>query len=125
MLTRAFPFLDPRRITSRLSKSLQLLADDCALLEHDAAFVSARLSTAPLLDRYCPTIGPLGVRLIGDVTGHPLLGTRTIVTSQLWFADPHGQWIRTMSRFYRLGRPAEDDDEKSSPPAKERQGVRP
>jgi hypothetical protein len=108
MLIRAFPFLDPRRITSGVSERLQSLAADCALLERDAAFVSARLRTAPILDRYSPMLSPLGLQLVGDVTGHPRLGSRRIVTSQVWFADPENRWVRTLSRFYRLGRAAEN-----------------
>lgn len=106
MLIHAYPFLDPRRITSEVSERLQALANDCARLEHDTKFVAAKLHTAPLLENYAPIIGPLGIRMIGDVTGHPLFGTRSVITSQVWFADPEGHWIRTLSRFYRLGRPA-------------------
>jgi hypothetical protein len=106
MLIRDYPFLDPRRITSELSDRLRALADDCTRLQHDTGFVSAQLPTAPLLERYVPVTSALGIRLAGEVTGHPLLGARKIITSQVWFADPEGHWIRTLSRFYRLGRPA-------------------
>lgn len=114
MLIRAFPFLDPRRITPGFSERLQSLAADCALLERDVAFVSGRLRTAPVLDRYAPVLGPLGLQLVGDVTGHPQLGSRRIVTSQVWFADPQNRWVRTLSRFYRLGRAGENDPGSSS-----------
>lgn len=109
MLTKAFPFLDPRRITPDLAARLQMLADDCAKLAHDTAFVADRLTTAPVLDLYVPLVTPVGLHLVGQVTGHPRLGSRTIVTSQLWFADPGGMWVRTLSRFYALGRPSDRD----------------
>jgi hypothetical protein len=109
MLIRAFPFLDPRRITTGVSERLQSLAADCALLARDAPFISARLRTAPVLDRYSPVLSPLGLQLVGDVTGHPQLGSRRILTSQVWFADPEDRWVRTLSRFYRLDRPRESD----------------
>lgn len=107
MLTRLYPFLDPARIPPELSGRLQALARDCATLERDTDFVSSRLRTAPLLDLYFPLITPLGLKLVGEVMQHPFLGTRRIVTSQVWFADPQGRWVRTVSRFYRLGRPAD------------------
>jgi hypothetical protein len=110
MLTHQFPFLDPARITPEITARLQSLADDCARLAHDTAFVAARLRTAPVLDFYTPVITPLGLRLVGQITGHPLLpGSRHIITSTIWFADPNGQWARTLSRFYALRRPADPD----------------
>ncbi len=104
MLVRTYPFLDPRRISHAISASLQSLADDCARLERDVSFVADRLRGAPFLDQYAPVVSPLGLQLVGQVSDHPLLGSRTIITSQLWFADPDGGWVRTLSRFYRLGR---------------------
>lgn len=110
MLTDKFPFLDPARITPELTARLQSLADDCARLSLDTAFVAARLRAAPVLDLYTPVITPLGLRLVGQITGHPLLpGSRRIITSPVWFADPKGQWVRTLSRFYVLRRPADPD----------------
>ncbi|MBN9042456.1 MAG: hypothetical protein BGP05_14505 [Rhizobiales bacterium 62-47] len=110
MLTKTFPFLDARNITPDFAARLQMLADDCAKLAHDDAFVTDRLTTAPVLDLYVPLVTPIGLHLVGQVTGHPRLGSRTIVTSQLWFADPGGMWVRTLSRFYALGRPGDDHD---------------
>ena len=109
MLTSVFPFLDPGMITHEFSERLNSLARDCALLEHDTSFVEARLRTAPTLDLYVPLLTPLGLHLVGQVTQHPLLGSRKIITSQLWFADPEGRWARTLSRFYNLARPADPE----------------
>lgn len=109
MLTQQFPFLDPARITRDFSERLRSLAEDCARLERNAAFVTARLRAAPVLDLYLPLITPLGLHLVGQVTGHPRLGSRKVVTSPLWFADPDGMWVRTLSRFYALGRAADPD----------------
>ena len=53
---------------------------------------------------------PLGLQLIGHVSGHPQLGDTMAATSPLWFADPNGTWVRTLSRFYRLGTPARPED---------------
>lgn len=110
MLTKTFPFLDYRKITPDIAARLQILAEDSARLAQDATFVAARLRTAPVLDLYVPLVTPIGLHLVGQVTGHPRLGSRTIVTSQLWFADPDGMWVRTLSRFYGLGRPGDEHD---------------
>jgi hypothetical protein len=32
------------------------------------------------------------------------------MTTALWWADPDGTWVRSLSRFYRLGHPADPDD---------------
>jgi hypothetical protein len=63
---------------------------------------------APILDRWI-----LAKRMVpclaGLSTGHPLLpGTgRPIGTSDLWLLSKDHGWARTLSRWYRLGRPAE------------------
>jgi hypothetical protein len=51
----------------------------------------------------------LRLHLVGQVTGHPRHGAGKIITSQLWWADPDGMWVRTLTRFYGLGRPADPD----------------
>ena len=63
---------------------------------------------APILDHWVMTHRS-EVCLAGLSTGHPrLTGTnRPIVTSDLWLVSKDLQWARTLSRWYRLGRPAE------------------
>ena len=48
--------------------------------------------------------------LLGDIQGHPLLRGPRIETSELWAFAPELGWARTMSRFYRLGRPHGTED---------------
>jgi hypothetical protein len=66
---------------------------------------------APLLDRWV-----LGRRtvpcLMGFSTGHPELPGqgRLITTSVLWLLSSDMGWARTLSRWYRLGRPGELSD---------------
>jgi hypothetical protein len=110
MLTRQFPFLDPARIEPNLARRLRALADDCERLELRCPVSSTLLAKAPLLEDWTPTVTPLGVHLVGRVNGHPLQGDRKIATSPVWFADPDGTWARTLSRYYRLGRPLHRDD---------------
>ena len=63
---------------------------------------------APILDRWilAQRIVPC---LAGLATGHPrLVGeNRLIGTSDLWMLSEDRAWARTLSRWYRLGRPAE------------------
>ncbi|RYH64405.1 MAG: hypothetical protein EON54_06555 [Alcaligenaceae bacterium] len=108
MLTQHFPFLDPRHATPAITARLRSLADDAGRFESDASFAPSRLHSAPIIDHYVPVVHALGLVLVGEVVGHPQLWSR-IRTSQLWFADPSGQWVRTLSRFYRLGRPGSRD----------------
>lgn len=67
------------------------------------------LADAPLLENWA-----IGMRmqpcLTGVVEGHSNLrsGART-ATSQLHLFAPHHGYARTLSRFYRLGRPARED----------------
>jgi hypothetical protein len=100
MLTQLYPFLDPSHITAGLIDRLRALADDAAHLQRTRSVSPSLLQTAPLLEYWVPVQRLQGVRLVGQVED------RMIITSPLWFADPDGTWIRTLSRFYRLGPPA-------------------
>lgn len=46
--------------------------------------------------------------LVGLSSGHPILrgNGRSIATTDLWLMSADQSWARTMSRWYRLGRPA-------------------
>jgi Family of unknown function (DUF6634) len=110
MLTRLFPLLDPAHITPELSRRLRALADDCDRLGFGRPVSPMLPQKAPLLEDWVPAVTPQGVQLIGQVTGHPLLGDRAIATSSVWFADRDGAWARTLSRVYRLGPPLDRDD---------------
>ena len=90
MLTRQFRFLDPARIEPDLARRLRALADDCERLALGRPVSPILLAKAPLLEDWVPTVTPLGVQLVGRVTGHPLQGDRKIATSPVWFADPDG-----------------------------------
>ena len=63
---------------------------------------------APILDRWVMTHRP-EVCLAGLSTGHPKLAgaARPIITSDLWLLSKDRQWARTLSRWYRLGRPGD------------------
>lgn len=68
------------------------------------------LAAAPRLDFWCVVMaGPLPA-LAGVVTGHPSLrqGAKIVTSNLLWISDDC-RAARTVSRFYRLGVPLEDD----------------
>jgi hypothetical protein len=103
MLTDDFPFLLPEHAGGDLTAKLRNLAAD---LDRVCAGVSpgvADLAEAPVIVGWRTVLSPVGLRLVGYVMDHPILGDRAAMTSQIWAADPAGQWIRTLSRFYRLG----------------------
>jgi hypothetical protein len=111
MLTQLFPSLDPVYITPDLSPRLRALADDCDLLVVHREVSPWLLQQAPLLEDWVPVITLGGIQLAGRVTGHPVLhGDRWVMTSPLWFADPNGTWVRTLSRYYRLGSAGDLDE---------------
>lgn len=95
--------LMPNAITSGLTGRLRRLADDLDRIAADMAPTSAELAQAPLLVDWRLTVLLSGLSLTGFVAGHPLLGSKNIVTSPVWVLDPDLAWARTLSRFYRLG----------------------
>lgn len=62
----------------------------------------------PLLDQRELSTRPVPC-LVGFSSGHPeLLGSkRNIRTSDVWILTEDKGWARTLSRWYRLGRPAD------------------
>jgi hypothetical protein len=53
----------------------------------------------------------MGLALVGRVEGHPVLGSRWIRTSQLHHFDELRSFARTLSRYYRLGRRRDEDEQ--------------
>jgi hypothetical protein len=106
MLTDIFPFLAPRNQERSLPERLRRLADDIGAIRDGAAPLPDQIDRAPLLTNWGIVVTPLGVRLVGIVSGHPRHGNCTVMTSQIWVADSAGAWVRTLSRFYKLGEPA-------------------
>jgi hypothetical protein len=93
---------DFRKELARLSS----LVADMEAIGNGAAPEDLVEGEPPLLDRWV-----LGHRFIpclfGASTGHPLLpgDNRVIGTSDLWLLSDDRDWARTLSRWYRLGRP--------------------
>ena len=87
---------------------LERLAADILALRDGRLPMSEALAGAPFLEGWIEAATPMPC-LVGRVTGHPrLVGAgRPIATSDLWVDARELGWIRTLSRFYRLGRPRE------------------
>jgi hypothetical protein len=80
--------------------NLRALADD---LERMTVFrPGSELDGAPKLDAWHLCLRPRPA-LAGWASDHPLLGSRQIVTSELFAIDCRAGWVRTASRFYTLG----------------------
>lgn len=109
MLTDAFPFLLPSHIEPDLPCKMRHLGDDLERLRSGTGPTDAEIVAAPLIEDWHAVLTPTGLRLTGFVSGHPRFGNRATIISQLWAADAGGRWVRTLSRFYRLG-PAGDGD---------------
>ncbi len=97
--------------TSRSLPSLRRLFADLEAIAETGTPSRADLANAPLLDRW--TLAHIPARelcLQGASYGHPLLDgvARPVVTSRIVAMAPDMTWARTWSRFYRLGRPADD-----------------
>lgn len=67
---------------------------------------SVELEAAPLIDEYQIAPRP-SQALSGRAYKHPLLGSTSVLTSELWAIAPSLGWARTWSRFYRLGFPTD------------------
>jgi len=61
----------------------------------------------PVLEHWKKAVRPIPC-LAGLSFGHPrLVGSgRPIITSDVWLISADESWARTLSRWYRLGRPA-------------------
>jgi len=66
---------------------------------------AAELERAPLLTDYVIEPCSAGIRLYGVVSGHPSIPDGWCTTSPVIAADEGQMWCRTVSRYYRLGRP--------------------
>jgi hypothetical protein len=86
---------------------LQALVADMEQIRAGASLVELAVN-APLLDDWSLSMRP-EVCLVGRATGHPLLpgARRPISTSCLWLMSQDKKFARTLSRWYRLGSPAD------------------
>ena len=84
---------------------LQRLVADLKAIKLGAAPSAQTLNSSPVIHLYTLAARDDCLCLKGVAEGHPRLGTRHVLTSDLWVMAPRHGWARTLSRFYRLGRP--------------------
>jgi|APMI01.1.fsa_nt_gi hypothetical protein len=90
-----------------LSDRLRELADDMEAIEEGVAPTEQDLMSAPVLTGWSQLPQQVPV-IAGIVAGHPSL-QNFIMTSQVYASDGR-TWVRTLSRWYRLGPPTAEPD---------------
>lgn len=93
------------------SPSIDLYIDRCERLLNDLQAIrsgvgptAGDLASAPVIDFYQKSYVPVPC-LVGLVRGHPGLPDGLTRTSDIWVAAQEEGWVRTLSRFYKLGLP--------------------
>lgn len=86
---------------------LSALMSDMSALRCGAAPETLTGEEPPFLDGWVVAQRPIPC-LVGLCSGHPRLpgARRPIATSDLWLMSADHSWARSLSRWYRLGRPA-------------------
>jgi hypothetical protein len=83
---------------------LKQLAADLERIARGESPSEAELSSAPLLQGWRRAASPMPC-FVGHCSDHPHLIGPFVITSDTWVVAPDLGWARTLSRFYRLGRP--------------------
>jgi len=91
----------------RVMKRMLSLAADMERIHRGVRPEAMAGDEIPVLNQWLLTKRPAPC-LAGLSTGHPTLPgqNRAIGTSDLWMLSVDGDWARTLSRWYQLGRPA-------------------
>lgn len=63
---------------------------------------TSELDEAPIIDHWVEATRPQ-LCLAGQIYGHPTVRGPLGITSEVWAMAPELGWVRTYSRFYRLG----------------------
>ena len=102
----------PGRDTAQLAQEIEKLSTLAEDLERYLAHGRRQdeLDGAPVIDRWSAIQDPTAFRISGIMVGHPGLGSGLGLTSQVYGISQDRTWVRTLSRVWRLGRPANDDE---------------
>lgn len=84
-------------------EKLEALAHDLRRMLRGDGPSSGELDTAPLISSWIAVDREVPA-LVGKVGNHPILhGSRTVQTSEVVVWNVHKGWVRTSSRYYKLG----------------------
>lgn len=85
---------------------IQRAIDDLRRIQAGYVPTDAELARAPVLEAWAFAVGDGYLSVAGVVTGHPkILDGHPCVTSPVVAIADDDRWMRTVSRFYKLGRP--------------------
>jgi hypothetical protein len=93
----------PGDFTGEIAR-LESLVSDLRHLADGNLPTPKNIADAPLIDGWVQATRP-ELCLVGQMHGHPVCRGPLSITSGLWVWAPEHGWVRTLSRFYRLGRP--------------------
>ena len=98
--------LQQSRHVHRDVERFRKLSYDLQRIGAGASPTEQELDAAPLIENWTFHVKPAPA-LIGTITGHPLLSNRSLLsmTSEVWVDGSASGWVRTFSRYYRLGSP--------------------
>lgn len=92
---------------SNIMQPSELLA---AIDEAERGPLQGALDTAPVLTRWWLIVDGHFIRAAGEVTGHPTISQPFLTTSPVLALDDEAGWMRTRSRWYKLGVPDDPDN---------------
>lgn len=85
-----------------LAEKLERLAVDIRSIADGTGPTADELAQAPVLLNW-QKVRVAETALQGLVLDHPKIGTGAITTSLVFWFNPDEGWVRTLSRYYRLG----------------------
>ncbi len=96
---------ESRRDGRTMADRLIELADELQAIKDGTRPTADDLAGAPLLENWWPDTKPLRI-VKGEVHGHPNFPAGRLISTSDLYATDGTTFLRTLSRWYRLGRPA-------------------